>query len=200
MQEKLCFYYSAMKGGKTSRIFSKIHDLEEIGQKVLLIKPRQDTKGKNQIVNRLNQTRTVDILLPPTSKIVTEETFDKIYECNHIIVDEAQFLIPEQIEELWTINKNANIPITCFGLLTNFRGELFPGAKRLIELADERLELGTNSLCTCGAPAKFNARKVNGEFTMKGAEVEIDGASSNIEYVPLCGTCYYNKVYRKGKK
>ena len=188
MQEKLCFYYSAMKGGKTSRIFSKIHDLEEIGQKVLLIKPRQDTKGKNQIVNRLNQTRTVDILLPPTSKIVTEETFDKIYECNHIIVDEAQFLTPEQIEELWTINKNANIPITCFGLLTNFRGELFPGAKRLIEL------------CTCGAPAKFNARKVNGEFTIKGAEVEIDGASSNIEYVPLCGTCYYNKVYRKGKK
>ena len=169
MQEKLCFYYSAMKGGKTSRIFSKIHDLEEIGQKVLLIKPRQDTKGKNQIVNRLNQTRTVDILLPPTSKIVTEETFDKIYECNHIIVDEAQFLTPEQIEELWTINKNANIPITCFGLLTNFRGELFPGAKRLIELADERLELGTNSLCTCGAPAKFNARKVNGEFTIKGA-------------------------------
>ena len=77
---------------------------------------------------------------------------------------------------------------------------MFPGAKRLIELADERLELGTNSLCTCGAPAKFNARKVNGEFTIKGAEVEIDGASSNIEYVPLCGTCYYNKVYRKGKK
>lgn len=200
MQEKLCFYYSAMKGGKTTRIFSKIHDLEEIGQKVLLIKPLQDTKGNNQIVNRQNQTRMVDILLSPTSKIATEETIDRIYECNHIIVDEVQFLTPEQIEELWTINKNANVPITCFGLLTNFRGELFPGSKRLVELADERLELETNSLCTCGSPAKFNARKVNGIFTVEGDEVEIDGASSSVEYVPLCGACYYNKVYRKGKR
>lgn len=200
MQEKLIFYYSAMKGGKTSRIFSKIHDLEEIGQKVLLIKPENDTKGEDKIVNRLNQTRKVDILLPTTSKIVTEETINQIYECNHIIVDEAQFLTSEQIEELWTINKTTNIPITCFGLLTNFRGELFPGSKRLIEMADEKLELGTNSLCTCGATAKFNARQVNGKFTMEGEEIEIDGASSNVEYIPLCGTCYYNKVYRKGKK
>ena len=100
MQEKLCFYNSAMKGGKTSRIFSKIHDLEEIGQKVLLIKSGQDTKGENQIVNRIKQTRTVDVLLSSTAKIVSEETFNTIYDCNYIIVDEAQFLTLEQIEKL----------------------------------------------------------------------------------------------------
>ncbi len=199
MQEKLCFYYSAMKGGKTTRIFQKIHDLEEAGQQVLLIKPEQDTKGFLQIVNRLNQTRTVDILLSPTSKLLSEENIDKIYDCDHIVVDEAQFLTPKQVDELWKINKKTNLPITCFGLLTNFRGELFPGSKRLIECADEKRELETNSLCICGAPAKFNARKVNGNFTMKGEEIEIDGASTNIEYIPLCGTCYYNKVYRKEK-
>ena len=200
MQENLCFYYSAMKGGKTTRIFQKIHDLEENDQQVLLIKPAQDTKGEAQIINRLKQTRTVDILLFPTAKILSEENIDKIYDCDHIIVDEAKFLTPEQIDELWKINKKANVPITCFGLLTNFRGELFPGAKRLIELSDEKIELETNSLCTCGAPAKFNARKVDGVFTMKGDEIEIDGASSNVEYVPLCGACFYKKVYRKGKK
>lgn len=199
MQEKLIFYYSAMKGGKTSRIFSRIYDLEENGQLVLLIKPAQDTKGETQIVNRLNQTRTVDILLSPTAKVLSEENIEMIYDCNHIIVDEAQFLTPDQIDELWKINKKGHIPITCFGLLTNFRGELFPGAKRLIERSDERIELETNSLCTCGAPAKFNARKVNGEFTMEGEEVVIDGSTENIEYQPLCGECFYNKVYRKGK-
>ena len=72
--------------------------------------------------------------------------------------------------------------------------------KTFFNLFDEKIELETNSLCTCGAPAKFNARKVDGVFTMKGDEIEIDGASSNVEYVPLCGACFYKKVYRKGKK
>lgn len=200
MQKKLYFYYSAMKGGKTTRIFQKIHDLEENEQQVLLIKPSQDTKGESQIINRQNQARTVDILLSPTEKILSEENIDKIYDCDHIVIDEAQFLTPKQVEELWKINKKANIPITCFGLLTNFRGEQFPGSKRLIECADEKLELETNSLCPCGEPAKFNARKVNGIFTTEGNEIEIDGAKANVEYVPLCGACYYNKVYRKIKK
>lgn len=200
MQKKLCFYYSAMKGGKTTRIFQKIHDLEENNQQVLLIKPAQDTKGEAKIINRLKQTRTVDILLFPASKVLSEENIDKIYDCDYIIVDEAQFLTPSQIDELWKINKKAKVPITCFGLLTNFRGELFPGSKRLIELSDERIELETNSLCTCGAPAKFNARKVDGIFTMEGDEIEIDGARKNVEYVPLCGACFYKEVYRKQRK
>ena len=173
---------------------------------ILLLKNKNIALSREQILEKVwgfeygGETRTVDILLFPTAKILSEENIDKIYDCDHIIVDEAQFLTPEQIDELWKINKKANVPITCFGLLTNFRGELFPGAKRLIELSDEKIELETNSLCTCGAPAKFNARKVDGVFTMKGDEIEIDGASSNVEYVPLCGACFYKKVYRKGKK
>lgn len=200
MSKKLYFYYSAMKGGKTTRIFQKIHDLEENEQQVLLVKPAQDTKGENKIVNRLKQAREVDILLLPTEKLLSERNIDKIYDCDHIIVDEAQFLTPTQIEELWKINKKANVSITCFGLLTNFKGELFPGSKRLIELSDTSIELETNSLCSCGQPAKFNARKVNGNFTMEGDEIKIDGKNKEVEYIPLCGFCFYNKVYRKGKK
>lgn len=200
MQSKFIFYYSAMKGGKTTRIFQKIHDLEENGQNVILIKPSKDKKGQNNIINRVGEKRKVDILLGEKDNILSEENIDKIWYCDHIIVDEAQFLEPYQVENLWEINKRTNIPVTCFGLKSNFQGNLFPGISRLIALADEVIELDSNSICICGAPAKFNARKVNGEFTMMGEEIEIDGDKNNIEYVPLCGSCYFKYVYSKGKK
>lgn len=199
MQEKLIFYYSAMKGGKTSRIFSRIYDLEENGQLVLLIKPKQDTKGEDEIINRRGEHLPVDILLAPDEKLLSAKYYKYLWDCSHIIVDEAQFITPEQATELWEINKLLNKPITCFALKGNFRGDLFEGAAKLMGYADEITELDTNSLCLCGAPAKFNARKVNGEFTMEGEEVVIDGSTENIEYQPLCGGCFYNKVYRKGK-
>lgn len=199
MQEKLIFYYSAMKGGKTSRIFSKIHDLEENGQIVLLIKPAKDTKGEKEIINRKGEHIPVDILLGAQESLLSQKYFNELFHCDHIIVDEAEFITPEQATELWEINKKMNIPITCFGLKGNFKSELFSGTARLIALADEITEMDTNSLCLCGAPAKFNARKVDGEFTMEGEEVVIDGSSSNVEYVPLCGGCFYKKVYSKGK-
>ncbi len=199
MQEKLIFYYSAMKGGKTSRIFSKIHDLEENGQTVLLIKSSKDKKGEEEIINRRGEHIPVDILLKPNEKLLSKKYFNQIWNCNHIIVDEAQFISLHQATELWEINKKMNIPVTCFALKGNFRGDLFSGAARLIALADEITEMDTNSLCLCGAPAKFNARKVNGEFTMEGEEVVIDGSTENIEYQPLCGGCFFKKVYSKGK-
>lgn len=199
MQEKLIFYYSAMKGGKTTRIFQKLHDLEENGQNVLVIKPQVDTKGSDMIINRQKESRKVDILLKPDDTLLSEQYIKKIWYAHHILVDEAQFLEEKQIEELWEINKNINIPITCFGLKINFQGELFAGSAKLIALADEIVELDSNSLCPCGAPAKFNARMVNGDFTMEGSEIEIDGANQDISYVPLCGKCYFDKIYSKKK-
>ena len=199
MQEKLIFYFSAMKGGKTTRIFQKLHDLEENGQNVLVIKPQVDTKGSDMIINRQKESRKVDILLKPDDTLLSEQYIKKIWYAHHILVDEAQFLEEKQIEELWEINKNINIPITCFGLKSNFQGELFAGSAKLIALADEIVELDSNSLCPCGAPAKFNARMVNGGFTMEGSEIEIDGANQDISYVPLCGKCYFDKIYSKKK-
>ncbi len=199
MQEKLIFYYSAMKGGKTTRILQKLHDLEENGQNVLVIKPQVDTKGSDMIINRQKESRKVDILLKPDDTLLSEQYIKKIWYAHHILVDEAQFLEEKQIEELWEINKNINIPITCFGLKSNFQGELFAGSAKLIALADEIVELDSNSLCPCGAPAKFNARMVNDCFTMEGSEIEIDGANQDITYVPLCGKCYFDKIYSKKK-
>ena len=140
-----------------------------------------------------------DIVLKPGEDLLEKEHMEKLWSSDHIIVDEAQFLEPEQIERLWAINKRIGIPISCFGLKTNFQSNLFPGSARLFALADEVIELDSNSLCICGEPAKFNARKVNGTFTMEGEEVAIDGEDTRIEYVPLCGACYFEKVYRKRK-
>ena len=125
MNEKMIFYYSAMKGGKTTRIFQRIYDLEENGKTVLLIKPKIDKKGGDCIVNRQNQKRKVDILLESEERLLSESYIDKIIESDYIIVDEAQFLTEKQITELWKINKKINIPVNCFGLKTNFRGEFF---------------------------------------------------------------------------
>lgn len=200
MQEDLSFYYSAMKGEKTTRIFQKIYDLEDNGQAVLLVKPKIDTKGNDYIINRKGETRKVDILLDKDDRILTTNNIESILFCNHIIVDEAQFLTREQIEELWMINKKVQINVSCYGLKSNFKGELFEGSARLMALADNIIELETNSLCLCGEKAKFNARKVDGEFTFDGEEIEIDGANKKIEYIPLCGACYYKKVYTKKKK
>lgn len=200
MKEDLSFYYSAMKGGKTTRIFQRIHDLEENGQTVLLVKPKIDNKGNDYIVNREGKTRKVDILLEEDEKILTTANIESILFCDHIIVDEVQFLTRKQIEELWMINKNTDIKISCYGLRNNFKGELFEGSARLMAIADNIVELETNSLCSCGDTAKFNARKVDGNFTLTGEEIEIDGVNKKIEYVPLCGACYYKKVYSKKKK
>lgn len=200
MNSKIKFYYSAMKGGKTTRIFQRIYDLEENGKTVLLIKPRIDKKGDDCIVNRQGQKRKVDILLESEEKLLSESYIDKIVESDYIIVDEAQFLTEKQIVELWKINKKINIPINCFGLRTNFRGELFSGSKGLLSLADEIIKMDTNSLCSCGESAEFSAKKVNNVFTVDGEEVNIDLSDSDISYVPLCGKCYYEKVYTKRKK
>ena len=185
MQENLCFYYSAMKGGKTTRIFQKIHDLEENDQQVLLIKPAQDTKGEAQIINRLKQTRTVDILLFPTAKILSEENIDKIYDCDHIIVDEAQFLTRKQVVQLTDVVDILEIPVICYGLRTNFRMKFFEGSGPLMEMADKIEEIKT--ICECGKKATVNMRMISGVPVTTGPDILIGG---NDSYKAVCRKCY----------
>ena len=114
---------------------------------------------------------------------------------NCILVDEVQFMPEHQIKELWMVSKLADIPVVCYGLKTNFKGELFEGSKAVLEVADELEELAT--ICSCGKKAKFNARLVKGDYTWDGAEVAIDGIDAS--YEPLCGECYMKKVLKKTK-
>lgn len=195
--EKLVFYYSAMNGGKTAALLQVAYNFEENGRRVLLLKSSIDIKGADCIVSRNGSKRKVDIIVSPDDKIISKKYSNLIGGCDCILVDEAQFLTAKQIEELFMITKQLSLPVICYGLKTNFKGELFEGSKRLIELADNIDELDMVPLCSCGQKARFNAKKENGQYTIEGNEVEIDGVYKNVEYIPLCGKCYFQKILKK---
>lgn len=186
---KMYFRFGAMNCGKTTALLQVAHNYEEKGMKVVVIKSSVDKKGNKNIVSRLGIEREVNLLIPPNERISTNIDFDNV---NCILVDEVQFMSPSQIKELWIISKMKNIPVICYGLKTNFKGELFEGSKAVLEVADELEELST--ICKCGNKARFNARVVNGEFVSVGEEVAIDGIDAS--YEPVCGKCYIQKVLK----
>lgn len=190
---KLNFRYGAMNSGKTTILIQTAYNYEERDQKVIIIKPSIDTKGNNKIVSRIGAQRKVDKLISPTDKILEKikQYLDKV-DC--ILVDEAQFLEKEQVDELFIITKLYDIPVICFGLRTDFKSNAFPGSLRLMELADEMIEMPT--ICRCGKKARFNGRKENGIFITDGEVVAIDN-NKDFEYESLCGKCYLEKVMNK---
>lgn len=192
---KLHFRYSAMNAGKTTIMLQTAYNYEERNQKVLIIKPSVDTKGGNKVVSRIGLSRDVDYLISPEDSII-KKLEDCLNWVNCILVDEAQFLAKTQVDELYYITKLYNIPVIAFGLRTDFRTNGFEGSIRLLELADALEEMPT--ICRCGKKARFNARKVNGEFTSDGDSVVIDG-TQNVEYESLCGACYIEKVLKLNK-
>ena len=187
---KLYFRYGAMNCGKTTNLLQVAHNYEEKGLKIIVIKSSIDKKGDNKIVSRLGVSRSVNILIDPSGKI---KPFIDVDNVNCILVDEAQFLTEIQVNELWMIAKIYNIPVICYGLRTTFRGKLFEGSKRLMELADVLEEMVT--ICSCGHKAKFNVRKINGKIVTDGEDVAIDGFS-NVTYESMCGKCYIEKVLK----
>lgn len=188
------FRYGPMNSGKSMAILQMAHNYEENDKKIVLIKSVVDTKGGDYLVSRIGPKRKVQIKLNQKDSLLDPKYKDILSKdnCNAILVDESQFLTRSQVEDLWIISKEKEIPVICFGLKTNFKSEFFEGSKRLFELADKIYELET--ICSCGKKAKFNGRKVDGNFITEGEELVIDGVNKNIEYVPLCGKCYLRKV------
>lgn len=182
---KLYFRYGAMNAGKSAALLSVAHNYEEKGMPIILLKPSIDTKGDNKVTSRIGIERDVDILLAPEDFIL-----DKMPNKQKpwaIIVDEAQFLTPEQVEKLFVITKIYDIPVLCYGLRCDFQMKGFPGSTRLLELADDIEELKT--ICSCGKKATQNLRLINNQPIFEGEQVEIDG-ESNIQYTSVCGECY----------
>lgn len=194
---KMEFRYGAMNSGKSMELMRIAYNYNENNKKVVVIKSQIDTKGDEYLVSRVGMKRKVDIFLNPNESLFAEENKNIYLTADAILVDEAQFMSPFQIDELWHITKLLDIPVICFGLKTDFTTNTFPGSKRLLEVSDELIELET--ICNCGKKARFNARKVNGEYMVVGEQNVIDG-SDNVEYVPLCGVCYMEKVLKKELK
>jgi len=188
---KLLFKYATMNSGKTIDLLRTAYNYEENNGKVLIIKPKIDTKGDNKITSRVGLEREVDFLI-----CYDDELFElfkgKLDKVDAILVDEAQFFSKKQIDDLSIISKVMNIDVICYGLRVNFRGELFEGSKKLFEVADSIDELVT--LCKCRNIARFVGRKEDGIFKIDGPEILIDGSVKNVEYVPLCKDCYLKEV------
>lgn len=187
---KLYFRYGAMNSGKTTLLLQVAHNYEERGMKVVILKPGIDTKGDDKIVTRIGLTRKVDHIVKSDEKIIhyLNSLSDDIV-C--ILIDEAQFLTRDQVDELFMFTKLKNKPVICYGLRSDFKTMAFPGSLRLFEVSDSLEELIT--ICRCGKRAKFNGRIVNGKFTSSGDQVAIDG-ENEVEYESLCGKCYLEKV------
>ena len=187
---KLYFRYGAMNSGKTTLLLQVAHNYEERGMKVLILKPGIDTKGDNKIVTRIGLKRKVDHIIEKDENLTTYlNNIPKDIAC--VLVDEAQFLSRDQVDELFMFSKLKDIAVICYGLKTDFKTISFPGSLRLFEISDVMEELFT--ICRCGKRAKFNARIVNGEFTSSGDQVAIDG-ENKVSYESLCGKCYLEKV------
>lgn len=185
---KLYFRYGAMNCGKTTLLMQTAYNYEERGMKVLLLKPLVDVKGGNSVVSRLGATRKVDYLLSSEDKV--SEIIDKNNLPDAIIVDEAQFLTTNQVDDLYIISKDLNIPVLTYGLRNDFLLNTFEGSARLLSLADTIEELKT--ICRCGRKATQNMRLLNGKPVFEGDSVLIDG-TSEIIYESVCGNCYLEK-------
>lgn len=192
---KLYFRYGSMNSGKTALLLQAVHNYEEQGMKVIVAKPSKDTKGNDNLVSRIGLKRKVDYVFSKEDNIYNHiKSIDENIGC--LFVDEAQFLEPQQVDQLMQIVVKLNIPVICYGLRTDFKTNGFPGSTRLLQIAHTIEEMKT--ICTCGRKAMFNARKVNNKFVFDGKQVAIDG-ENEVTYEPLCPHCYWEKLEKNNK-
>ena len=144
---KLHFKFGAMNSGKSDTLIKTAYNYEERGLKVIVIKPRIDTKGGDQVSARGGHSRKVDFHVSQAVDLATEIAMSPGTDC--VLVDEAQFLTAQQINQLFHVAKEQNVSVICYGLRADFRTELFAGSKRLLELADNIEKLPT--MCFCGS-------------------------------------------------
>ena len=179
-----------MGSSKTAQALITKYNYEENDLSVWLIKPSADTRdGVATLRSRIGLEAKVDVITPGIDVYrLFQET--KLGACDVIIVDECQFLVPEQIDQLRAIVNDFSIPVLCFGLRTDFQTKLFPGSHRLMELADCIEEIKT--MCDCGAKATVNARiDCEGHIVTQGAQVVLGG---NDSYIAMCHRCYINGI------
>jgi thymidine kinase len=176
---KLYFRYGTMDSAKTLNLLAVAHNYRKQGKRVMLVKPGLDTRfGATTIASRSGLSAEADLVVGGDDRL-DPRAFEGI-DC--VLVDEAQFLSPDVIEDLRRISIRPGVPVICYGLRTDFRTRLFPGAARLMELAD-RIEEVKVTCQRCGRKATCNLRLVDGRAAVEGPTVML-GADQ--QYVPVC--------------
>ncbi|QES47832.1 thymidine kinase [Streptomyces venezuelae] len=186
---ELVFFSGTMDCGKSTLALQIAHNRAARGLQGVIF-TRDDRAGAGKLSSRLGLV---------TEAIEAPEGMD-LYaylvrelsaggKADYVIVDEAQFLAPEQIDQLARIVDDLDMDVFAFGITTDFRTKLFPGSQRLIELADRLEQLQVEALCWCGARATHNARTVGGEMVVEGAQVvvgDVNRPAEEIGYEVLC--------------
>ena len=176
---KLYFRYGTMDSAKSMNLLAVAHNYRKQGKRVLLVKPRLDTRfGSAKISSRCGLEAVADLLIDEESSLDPRDFAG--LDC--VLVDEAQFLPPAVIEDLRRITVDPGVPVICYGLRTDFRTRLFPGAQRLMELADGIEEVKVTCQY-CARKAICNLRFVNGTPTVRGPQIQL-GADEH--YAPVC--------------
>ena len=187
---KLYFKYGAMGSSKTAQALITKYNYEENDMNVWLIKPSADTRDGAQILrSRIGLQAEVEVMVPGQN-IYDAYAAAHNGNCHAVIVDECQFMTEEQIDQLRAIVDDFNVPVMCFGLRTDFQTKLFPGSRRLMEVADTIQEIKT--ICDCSAKATVNARiDADGYSVTEGAQVVLGG---NDSYSAMCHRCWIKGI------
>ena len=193
---KLYFNYATMNSGKSLQLMSIAHNMDERHIPTLTIKPSIDTRdGENKIYSRIGISRDCRMFSPEDDlfDLISEENSERI-SCNSylkwIFVDEAQFLTEEQVDQLSDVVDYLGINVMCYGLRTDFKSMLFPGSKRLFELADTIEEI--KSTCECGNKTIINARvDKDGNVLKNGPQTLVGGDD---RYISICRKCWKRSI------
>lgn len=188
-----------MGSAKTALLLTTAYNFEERGMSYLCFKPSIDTREKKNVIrSRIGIERECRWIYRDTDLFayIGEMVEKKGSHPDWILVDEAQFLSPEQVDQLAKVVDDFGINVVCYGLRTDFRTHLFEGSKRLLEVADSIDEV--KSTCSCGRKTIVNARvNSSGEIITEGEVVEIGG---NERYIAVCRNCWRNKRIEQSRK
>ena len=191
MSSRLYFKYGTMGSSKSAQALMAKFNYEQKGMVVMLVKPsldnRGDGDGQPMVRSRIGLSSPCEIIRPEDSFVELFDKFKAENGCDCVIVDEAQFCTTKQVDELKLLTRQ--VPVLCYGLLNNFRCQLFEGSKRLVELADSLQEI--KSVCRCGRKSTVNARFINGKCVDDGPVVFIGGDES---YENMCYWCWQDEL------
>jgi thymidine kinase len=188
---KLYFYYAAMNAGKSTTLLQADYNYRERGMETMLWTAAfDDRSGHGQIGSRIALSAPAATYSEATdlfAEIVAEHARRSL---NCVLLDEAQFLTRDHVEQLCRVADEIGIPVLCYGLRTDFRGQLFPGSAALLALADALIEL--KAVCECGRKATMNLRvDADGKAVAAGAQTEIGG---NDRYIALCRRHFFERL------
>ena len=186
---KLYFRYGTVGSAKTLNLLAVAHNYREQGKKVLLIRPALDVRfGADNIKSRAGLEMKADILVTEDTDLFLED----LEGVSCLLVDEAQFLSKEIIDQLRRITHEKNIPVLCYGLRTDFRSNLFDGSHRLMELADSIEEI--KATCHyCNKKSIMNLKHVDGIATLEGPTVQLGAEEA---YFPCCYNCWTGQIQK----